>query len=114
MINNKLALFTAAAALAQQVSGLSAHRHLHAMEKRALDAEKRVAELEARGVVVETEWVYVTTTVKWSPGMPAPDPTAAANVKVENVAPVPEAAPTTFAKVVVADEAPAAVVSVAE
>lgn len=63
MITNKLTLFTAAAAMAQQVSGLSAHRHLHdALERRALNAEKRVAELEARQVVV-TEWVTAVVTV---------------------------------------------------
>ncbi|KAK0386562.1 hypothetical protein NLU13_6397 [Sarocladium strictum] len=110
MMNSKLALFTAAAVLAQQVSGLSAHHHLHALEKRALEAEKRVAELEARGVVVETVWEYVTTTIKWSPGMPAPEATAQpapAPVAAEAVPAAPAAVPTTFAKVVVPASAPA-------
>ncbi|KAH8177965.1 glycosyl hydrolase catalytic core domain-containing protein [Sarocladium implicatum] len=120
---NKLALLTAAAAMAQQVSGLSAHRHIHdVMEKRALDAEKRVAELEARGVVTQTVWHYVTTTIQWSPDMDSPPPTdAAVVVEQAPAAPAPAPAPTTLAKVVMADnsnapavEAPAAEVPATE
>lgn len=103
MINNKLALFTVAAAMAQQVSGLNAHRHIHdVMEKRALDAEKRIAELEARGVVTETVWSYVTTTIHWSPDMGSPPPTDAA-VVIEEAPAAPAPAPTTLAKVVMAE-----------
>lgn len=103
MMNNKLTLLAAAAALAQQVSGLSAHQHLHrSLEQRALAAEARVAELEARGVVVETVWEYFTTTVKWSPGQEAPVATqpAVAHVEVADAPAAPEAVPTTLAKVV--------------
>lgn len=111
MINNKLTLVAAAAALAQQVSGLSAHQHLHrSLEQRALAAEARVAELEARGVVVETVWEYVTTTVKWSPGQEAPVATqpAIAQIEVADAPAAPEAAPTTLATVVAPAPAPAA------
>jgi hypothetical protein len=103
MINNKLTLLAAAAALAQQVSGLSAHQHLHrSLEQRALAAEARVAELEARGVVVETVWEYFTTTVKWSPGQEAPVATQPAVVQAEvaDAPAAPAAVPTTLAKVV--------------
>lgn len=55
----KLALIAAAAALTEQVSALSAHRHLtRDLERRLLEAESRVRELEARQIVT----VYTTIT----------------------------------------------------
>jgi hypothetical protein len=116
MMNNKIALLTAAAALTQQVAGLSAHRHLHeALEKRALAAEKRVAELEARALVIKTDWVVVTKTVHWSPDMLVAAPTADPVPEAAPAAPAPvvvEVAPTTLAKVA-APEATAAAAPVA-